>query len=181
MSSESFFLRKQKRRLRPPRARGPAGPAMREPASAAEARARGSGGPPHRAPALPGDFWSAGRRQRRWMEPATAPQPDMAPELTPEEEQVSRAADAVVVCPDPEAQPGCARGPGSAMASNPFPPAAAPQAVIPQARRRWPLLLLPALQFAAYGRVLPPPRIPMMIAVSPVGASLYPYQHPLTL
>lgn len=31
-SSESFFLRKQKRRLRPPRARGPAGPAMREPA-----------------------------------------------------------------------------------------------------------------------------------------------------
>lgn len=45
------------------------------------------------------------------MEPATAPQPDMAPELTPEEEQVSgAAASAVGVSGPPRPRPASARG-----------------------------------------------------------------------
>lgn len=42
------------------------------------------------------------------MEPATAPRPDMAPELTPEEEQVSAAA-AVGVSEPPRPRPASVR------------------------------------------------------------------------
>lgn len=47
------------------------------------------------------------------MEPATAPRPDMAPELTPEEEQVSASA-AVGVSEPPRPRPASVRPPGCA-------------------------------------------------------------------
>lgn len=66
------------------------------------------------------------------MEPTTAPQPDMAPELTPEEEQVSGAPARQWVCPDPR---GLGRPRGRAPPPPrpwvPLPPATAPKAVSP--------------------------------------------------
>lgn len=78
---------------------------------AAEAPGRRSRARVQRAPALAHQTCPGGGG----MEPATAPRPDMAPELTPEEEQVSAAA-AVGVSepprPRPACSPGCAPRPG---------------------------------------------------------------------
>lgn len=64
------------------------------------------------------------------MEPATAPRPDMAPELTPEEEQVSAAA-AVGVSELPRPRPASARqaallAPGPPRSCSRFRPAGWP-------------------------------------------------------
>lgn len=106
------------------------------------------------------------------MEPATAPQPDMAPELTPEEEQVSRAAAAAVGVSGPPRPSRAAlfAAPGPRWPPTPSPPRPRPRPSSPKPGAPLAAASAPGLfSLLLTGRVLPPPRIPMMIAVSPVG------------
>lgn len=129
-SSESFFLRERAALA----AASPAGPPCASRPRAAEAPRRGSGGRQPRALRAPDRGCPPGGGGGGCMEPATAPQPAMPPELTPEEEQVSGPAAARWVCPDPRGLGGVCRRPALLAPPGrrgPLPAATAPQAVVP--------------------------------------------------
>lgn len=114
------------------------------------------------------------------MEPATAPQPDMAPELTPEEEQVSGAlAAAVGVSGPPRPRPasahrgGALHGPRCPFPRRPRPRPSAPEPGDAAGRGSRPLLFL-----RLAGLTSPPPPIPVVIKVPRTGEPPCPSDHP---